>query len=360
MSEAQSNHQDDGSRLSLPGAVLSLPPHAPSSRPSTPLRSAAAATAAGSGSAFAPPSVSDLAAFRSKFIDVAQLPESHLGHVHKLLASRHARARAGPRLEAEAVAAAHEDALQHACSSTVGAEQSQRAGLSRAQDHARAEIERAAALAAELASGARGRRKEERRRKREIRRLEALKQQELRRAYLAAFKRGGQQPATEQAAAPTDEEQRHISDLNEATRRLRLLYSDSAPPFAADPADLWERGVVLPPDRQLSPQRKALAAGMPVAGQLPSESYHEFAARLRRSYWQTRIDREARAQEEAFLSARAGKAETAAPTCSQQAPGQPGYNYTLSRIRHELQHGPEHGGALAAELLSPTQRRPWR
>jgi hypothetical protein len=59
---------------------------------------------------------------------------------------------------------------------------------------------------------------------------------------------------------------------------LRHAYAHSAPPFAADPEDLWKRGVIVPPDFQRGAQ------ATPAAIQLDLPAYHDFALAMRNKY----------------------------------------------------------------------------
>eukprot|EP00756_Hemistasia_phaeocysticola_P053389 Hpha_TRINITY_DN2896_c0_g1::TRINITY_DN2896_c0_g1_i1::g.171502::m.171502 len=317
----------------------------------------------------APPSVEELAGFRSKFVDVSRIPPQHLGHIQKLLCSRHTvrqrETRTGPAAPAAVGAASTEDDLERAAVTTGEMESYMRKGLAKAELNERETLLADEAKSKAIASGEKDRQRIERRRRREIKRLEELKQQELRRAYITAFRSSGlskqqradaEDGAPERTAPPQDEKS---SAINVCTKRLRQLYKDSAPPFAADPTELWERGVVLPPDRQMSPQRKALAVGLPNAEQLPKESYHEFATRLRRLYWQRKIDHDARNREEAFLAA---QRPAAAAAHNHQpgflaTPGRADYDFTVRRLKHEVRFGP---AAEWTPAPGPEERAAWR
>eukprot|EP01062_Namystynia_karyoxenos_P064167 TRINITY_DN57060_c0_g1_i1.p1 TRINITY_DN57060_c0_g1~~TRINITY_DN57060_c0_g1_i1.p1 ORF type:complete len:331 (+),score=84.60 TRINITY_DN57060_c0_g1_i1:77-1069(+) len=318
------------------------------------------------------PSVEELAGFRSKFVDVSRVPPASLGHLQQMLQSsyqrRQAARAASPEAAYAAVAAdAAEERAAGVLSDLADEETLGRRLAGRTEESARAEIVEAERAARDIASGSKEKRRLARRRRKELRRLEELKQREFHRAWLAsrrAAERGAPLPPPEptpaEAAAmlaEVEEQRRRVTEVNTATRRLRMLYSDSAPPFPADPSELWARGVVLPPERQLSPQRKARAAGLEGAERLPAESYHEFATRLRRAYWQQRIDRDARDRESAFLAA-CDRAPEAPPPALPLRPGQGEFTQALSRAQHELCHGPMEGWPPPPPTSS--ERPPWR
>lgn len=107
---------------------------------------------------------------------------------------------------------------------------------------------------------------------------------------------------------------------------------------------------------------------------LPAESYHEYATRMRRTYWQQRFHRDAMERERAFLRGRATAGPDGAdsppppprqpPDPMLPPPGQPGFDYTFARAKYELEYGPIEANAArsprARSPLSTDGMTPWR
>ena len=90
--------------------------------------------------------------------------------------------------------------------------------------------------------------------------------------------------------APTSASARTASDVQarrDAVMVLRQAYAHSSPQFAANPEDLWRRGVVVAPDAQVPPEHGHSGEQIHV----PIPAYHEFALRMRSQYERERRQR---------------------------------------------------------------------
>jgi hypothetical protein len=82
-------------------------------------------------------------------------------------------------------------------------------------------------------------------------------------------------------------EAKEVRLKNQAVNIIRKGFEFSAPPFAADPEDLWRRGITVAPDLQRTAMTDTTKLDSPqakIAAELQLPPYHEFALRKRHEY----------------------------------------------------------------------------
>lgn len=95
---------------------------------------------------------------------------------------------------------------------------------------------------------------------------------------------------------PRDRDANSVAVWNQLTSVMRRAYEYAAPPFAADPEELWRRGVIVPPDLQsgagtLRSSNRPFASDSAVAAEvddmiqkLSLPAYHDFSMKVRQRY----------------------------------------------------------------------------
>ena len=120
----------------------------------------------------------------------------------------------------------------------------------------------------------------EKRRAKKLRRLQKLKEQAIFHAYWETHRERGTKIEETQEA-------REVRLRLQAVNIVRKAYEYSAPPFAADPEDLWRRGITVAPDLQRNAMADPSRFDSPqakIAAELQLAPYHEFALKARHHY----------------------------------------------------------------------------
>jgi len=107
---------------------------------------------------------------------------------------------------------------------------------------------------------------------------ESRRRQQLQKAVQRSTFRQFWQTHTSGTTIPQNSHDADVRARRDAVAVLRRSYAHSAPKFAADPEDLWRRGITVAPDAQQS------ACDDKAAQFLHLPAYHEFALTLRSRY----------------------------------------------------------------------------
>ena len=120
---------------------------------------------------------------------------------------------------------------------------------------------------------------EERRRKK-LKRLQRLKDKAIFHHFWTQHQAGGN-------TVQETQESKEARLKTQAVNIMRKAFEYSAPPFAADPEDLWRRGITVAPDLQrnaMADNTKLDSPQAKIAAELQLPPYHEFALKKRHEY----------------------------------------------------------------------------
>eukprot|EP00757_Euglenozoa_sp_SAG-D1_P025452 gene25452-1691_t len=302
--------------------------------------------------------------FKSKLVDMNQLDPDARRRIAQMTRTRRERESAEEQMKSNArmVQGYTHEILENEKRHLVEEEQMEREQIWHTQVHYWEEIQDLWLASSDGWAGQQIREAHElslakQRRKKKIKRLLKKKQIEEFRGWLSDLK------LSEEVHTQKQQRNTKLDSLNHDVRQLRKVYQSSIPPFPADPAELWNRGITLSPEHQteqsIHRKRKKNAAGVPddVIAHYPT--FNDFSEKIRDGY-ESYKERQSRDQVIQHLTVDENQPHIAPRVAPYPYTGQPSGEFVGPYMQvHPRQHPPwETHGALRMYHLSRDEARP--